>query len=376
MPVRILFLFSDTGGGHRSAAEAIRDAMYQTWPGRADVEMVDFYTQAFPPPLNRSGSLYSPIVSRANWLMAGLWRTFESPKNLDRLWRGLKPTTYHRFVALLERHAADVVVSVHPFACHFMALAAHALPRPIPALTIVTDLVNGPTFWFDPNVDFIYVPTEPSQEKAIQLGVSPDKVEVVGQPVNPRFKPFVGDRAKLREQLGLVPDRPTIVIVGGGEGMGDVYGTARAVATSGLPIQLVIIAGRNAPLKERLAAVQWEVPTIVNGFVTNMPEWMAAADILVTKAGPGAIAEALILGLPMILFSFVPWETHNIDWVLEQGVGVVATTPATIVSTLRQWLTPGNPALDEMAHKAHRLARPKAAYDLAERILAFGEAGR
>lgn len=374
MPARILFLYSDTGGGHRSAAEAIRDAIYETWPGQAEIELADFYLEAYPPLLNRTGSLYGPMVNKADWIWKGLFHLGEQPGMVDRVWRVFMPTMKPRFLRLFQKYNPDLIVSVHPLCNRPMVAAAAALPRPIPALTVVTDLVIGSAFWYDRHVDYMYVPTEPGRQKAIHLGVPGDRVETVGQPVHPRFKPYNGARASLRQSLGLVPDRTAILIVGGGEGMGKVYETARAVATSGLPMQLVVIAGRNTRLKARLEATVWEVPTVVTGFVRNMPDWMAATDIIVTKAGPGTISEALISGLPMLLSGFVPGqEESNVAWVVEQGVGAAALTPQAVVARLREWLAPGNPTLAAMTERALSLARPTAARDLGERLLAWAE---
>ena len=376
MPTRILFLYSDTGGGHRSAAEAIRDAIYEAWPGRADVALADFFLDAYPPPLNRSGSLYTPIINHADWIWHAMFKFSDVPGQTDRLWRVFLPTMKPRFIKLLQRHSPDLVVSVHPLCNRPMVAAARALARPIPAVTVVTDLVRGSAFWYDPHVDFIYVPTETGRLRALREGVAPSRVEVVGQPVHPRFQPFHGDRAALRASLGLVPDRRAVLIVGGGEGMGKVYETARAVARSGLPVQLVVVAGRNRKLQARLEARDWEVPTIVTGFVRNMPDWMAAVDLIVTKAGPGTISEALIAGLPMLLFGYIPGqEASNVTWVTEQGVGAAAFTPPAVVACLREWLAPGSDTLAEMSHRALTLARPHAAHDLGERLLGWAERG-
>lgn len=377
MPTRILFLFSDTGGGHRSAAQAIHEAIDLYWPGRAEISLADFYVEAFPPLLNRTGALYGPMVNKADWTWRASWTLGEYRLVRGPLWRVLMPTMKGRFVRLIQAHDPDVVVSVHPLASTPMAVAAHALPQPIPALTVVTDLVDGSAAWYDSGVNFTYVPTAPARDKGLRLGLEPGRVEVVGQPVSPRFQPFAGDRATLRRRLGLHPDKTTLLIVGGGEGMGNVYATACAIDASELDVQMAVVAGRNAALKADLDAFEWTAPTVVTGFVRNMPEWMAASDVIVTKAGPGTIAEALIEGLPMLLSGYVPGqEKANVDYVVNEGVGVAAFTAEAVVDTLRDWLRPGNTALGDMQARCLALARPNAARDLGERILTWGERSR
>lgn len=377
MSTRILFLYADTGGGHRAAAEAIHDAIDQAWPGRAEVSLGNFYVEGFPPPLNRTGALYGPMVNRADWTWHLSWKMGEYRLVREPLWRVLMPQVRKRFLALYHKHNPDVVVSVHPLASRPMAVAARAMARPIPALTVITDLVEGSATWYDPLVDFTYVPTERGREKGLRLGLPRARIETVGQPVSPRFQPFTGDRAALRRDLGLQPDLTTILIVGGGEGMGKVFDTAHAVDASRLNVQQAVIAGRNTALKERLDAFAWSIPTVATGFVRNMPQWMAAADVIVTKAGPGTIAEALIAGLPMLLSGYVPGqEKANVDYVVSEEVGAAAFTPQAVVGALREWLQPDSPVLPAMRERCLALAKPHASRDLGERILAWGERSR
>jgi 1,2-diacylglycerol 3-beta-galactosyltransferase len=186
----------------------------------------------------------------------------------------------------------------------------------------------------------------------------------------------------MREGLGLTGRGRVVLLVGGGDGMGPLFDTARAIdaATADLdpPPQLVVVTGRNEALRERLRAAAWRIPARVEGFVRNMPEWMAAADVLVTKAGPGTITEGLLSGLPLILMGKVPGqEDGNVDYVVDSGVGAWEPRPEGAAARLRDWLTPGNPALTRMAGRARQLANPDAASDIAADVLAIAtRAGR
>jgi 1,2-diacylglycerol 3-beta-galactosyltransferase len=131
----------------------------------------------------------------------------------------------------------------------------------------------------------------------------------------------------------------------------------------------VIITGRNVELKERLSARQWPMTTLIYGFVHEMPDFMRAADILVTKAGPGTISEALNAGLPMILYSRLPGqEDGNVDYVISEGVGVWAPKTSDIIDALLAWIT--HPTQRQLvADACCQAARPEAAREIA-RILA------
>jgi len=151
--------------------------------------------------------------------------------------------------------------------------------------------------------------------------------------------------------------------------MGPVYETARAIARQSEKFGLALVAGRNQRLKARLEAATWEVPTFVYGFVTDMPELMQAASLLVTKAGPGTITEALNAGLPMVLYSHLPGqEEGNVDYVVEKGVGVWAPGPESAAAAVGRWLRRPED-IEKAAAVCEEIARPAAARHIAELIV-------
>jgi 1,2-diacylglycerol 3-beta-galactosyltransferase len=247
--------------------------------------------------------------------------------------------------------------------------AVQGLDRPIPVITLVTDSRRAYASWFCPDVDLCIVPSDTVQEKALACGLSPEKVKVVGLPVGLKFGQESGGKSKWKEKQGLQSDLPALLLVGGGEGMGRVFTIARAIAEARLPAQLLVVAGRNGSLRRRLERVAWEIPTAVFGFVDNMPELMAASEIIVTKAGPATISEAIVCGLPIIISGAIPYqEDLNAAYVVENGVGQVAEEPGEIVNLLREWLQPGNDELSRMARNARCLARPETTLEVARLI--------
>jgi 1,2-diacylglycerol 3-beta-galactosyltransferase len=350
----ILFLFSDTGGGHRSATEAIIEAIHLEFDGRVTMEMADIFKDYAPRPLNHMPEWYTYMV------------------RVPRIWGlGFRLSNGRRRARLLNDSAwpypSDLIVSLHPFG-NAALLRALGKQRP-PFITVVTDLVSTHALWYDRRVDLCLVPTEAARERALASNLPPEKVKVVGLPVADRFCQPPGDRSQLRAQLGWPQEPVTVLLVGGGEGMGPLERTAHVIAHSGLPLSLVIITGHNKSLKAQLEAQNWPLPVCIYGFVNKMPDFMGAADILVTKAGPGTISEALNAGRPMILYSRLPGqEEGNVSYVEDLGAGVWAPHPELIVQTLREWIE--KPASYARAVAACRqAARPQAARHIA-RILA------
>lgn len=366
---KILFLFSDTGGGHRSAAEAVIEALDLEYGDLIDTRMVDVFREYAPPPFSRAPDLYTHLVRVPQAWRLG-YHLSDGHRRATLFDAGTWPYVRRNTRKLIAQNPSDLIVSVHPFA---NAPALRALRwmgevRP-PFTTVVTDLVTTHALWYHRRADLCLVPTDAALAKALECGLPSKRVRVVGLPVANRFCQPAGDKPALRAHLGWPKDLPIILLVGGGEGMGPLERTAKAIGQAGMPATLVIVAGRNTELKSRLESYPWKGPTFIYGFVHNMPDFMHAADMIVTKAGPGTISEALNAGLPMVLYSRLPGqEDGNVTYVTGKGAGVWAPQPEQIVAAVWKWIR--NPQLcQEVAHRSRSLARPDAARKIA-RILA------
>lgn len=373
---RVVFLMSDTGAGHRSAANAIRAAMEQRYPGLYTFELVDVYRRYTPFPFRYLPELYPRWVNRARhswglgyWLADAPRRSVMVMAVLGRLWSG-------GLRRMLAEHPADVIVCVHALFSRptMRALQASTGPRP-PFVTVVTDLVTAHAFWYEPAVDRCLVPTPDTYARGLALGLSPAQLRLTGLPVHPRFLAGLPAKETARHALGLHPTLPAVLLVGGGDGMGPVYRIARALNESRLDMQLIVVAGRNRALQRRLEAVPWHQPTLITPFVHSMPELMAAADILVTKAGPATICEAVATGLPLVLSGAVPGqEDGNVRFVVQHGLGTYAPGPVQVARTVAAWLAEGPSGLGRRAATVRRFACPDAVWTIADEI--HQQAGR
>lgn len=366
---------SDTGGGHRASAQAIRDAIEFLYPGEFDVLIEDIWTDHTGWPVNRMPSTY-PWLSSSG---ARLWLLLWQATRWSFLWNGMLKMTDllagHKIRRFLDDVQPDIVVSVHPAMNHLgVEWVKKTLPGR-PFYTVITDMVTVHPSWVCPDVTGCVVATPPAQEQAIALGMLAEKVTVCGQPVALKFANLEGEKAVLRQKLAMDEERPFILIAGGGEGIGRVYDIARAIARTVPQAQLAIVAGRNKHLKQKLENVAWEIPTPVYGFVQNMPELMGAADILVTKAGPGTISEAFIAGLPVIISGYIPGqERGNVDYVLDNKAGAYAEEPREIARLAAAWLEPDNETLARMQENAAQLARPHASLEIARLLCSLESA--
>jgi len=360
---------SDTGGGHRSAAEAIAEGLDHIRPGEFDVQFLDFIADGTPFPMNRAARLYRPAVTYGGPLWGWFWRVNDGHRRMAILLKFFTPWARSRLAQLLRRTMPQVVISVHSLSNHLAVQAVRGLDRPIPVITLVTDLRRAYASWFCPGVDLCIVSSDAIRQKALACGLSPQKIKVVGLPVSLKFGQVVGEKSELKGKLISKPDLPALLLVGGGEGMGQVFSIARAIAEAHLPAQLLVVAGRNESLRRRLERVDWEIPTTVFGFVDNMPEMMAASTVIITKAGPATISEAMACGLPIVISGAIPYqEDLNVTYVVENGIGRLVEESGEIANLLREWLQPGNEELSRMSRNARRLAQPETTLEAARLI--------
>jgi 1,2-diacylglycerol 3-beta-galactosyltransferase len=245
-----------------------------------------------------------------------------------------------------------------------------------PVVTVVTDLGSAHPMWFHQKVDTTYVPSDVLERKARRSGIPEENVVKIGLPIRPEFSARYPDQKKrLQRALGLAPGARTALIVGGGDGVGKIGPITRAMADElskdgGGDAQLVVVCGKNEDMKAKLEAEDWpeNVKVTVQGFVKDMDRWMGAADCIVTKAGPGTIAEATASGIPIMLTSHLPGqEAGNVPFVVKGGFGAFSKNPQKIAKTVSTWLK--DPVLlAEISSKSRDAGRPEATLEIAKDI--------
>ncbi len=275
--------------------------------------------------------------------------------------------------AHLEATDPDVVLSVHPLLNHVTASLIRHGGRPRGLMTVVTDLVDIHRGWACRDADVVVVPTAEARLAMLRRRVPAVRVRQLGMPVDLRFRPAEpGERVAIRRRLGLDERRPTVLLAGGGEGSGGLLGQVRTLAETPRPWQVIAVCGRNERLRRRLLAQQYATPLLALGFVDDMPDLMRASDLVVGKAGPGAIAEALATGLPLVLTSYLPGQEHgNVRFVIEARVGRYAPRPGRLVAAVTELLSADGEAYRATAAHAAVLGRPRCALDIASTCLAL-----
>jgi len=375
MAKRILILMSKTGGGHRASAEALRSGFEKLYPSAFQIDIIDLLMDYMPWPLKEAPKSYDFLATKAPWL----WRLLYEAS--DDALSALDSTAGRALARDVERafveYHPDMIISVHPLAQHLSIRALRRLHLNIPFVTVVTDLVTMHPAWFHTGVNACFVPTEEAAQAARHRNLDDRQIRLLGLPLRPVFADLPERNAALRERLGMDQELPAVLVYGGGERAGRVINIVEAInrqlSTHLKPAgQIVVVCGRDGKLQPQLAARRWSAPLRSLGFVPNIHEWMAASDCIVTKAGPGAIAESLCCGLPIVLSAFIPGqEAGNVPYVINHGVGVYSEHAPQIASTVSYWFGTGNKQRQEMSARAFALSNPTATFKIVSEIAAL-----
>ncbi len=371
---KILILMSDTGGGHRASAQALQDGFVQRFGNRIQVTIVDLWMKHTPFPLNRVPKSYSFLATRTPRVWKFIWHTGENPRAAHLVQEVATRYARKSVEQLFREQRPDLILSVHPLMQDISLAVLGHMGWDLPFVTVITDLASVHPTWFHRQVDLCFVASQEAFDRGASSGMRPDQLRLRGLPIRPVFAQPTRPKALLRQELGMNLELPAALVAGGGEGMGPVAEIARSVATElgrgrQPQGQIVVVCGRNQKLKAELATHNWPVPARINGFVENMPDWMAACDCIITKAGPGTIAEALVQGLPILLSGFIPGqEEGNVPYVVKNGVGAFNTAPEEIARTVARWFGPDRDLLGVMAQRAREMGNPQATLHIVEEV--------
>ncbi|HLJ44918.1 MAG TPA: glycosyltransferase [Bryobacteraceae bacterium] len=340
---RLDFVFFDAGGGHRSAANALKAVIEQQQRPWA-LRLVNLQEILDPLDIFRkiTGLRLQDVY---NLLLKKGW-TLGSPQLTVAMHAIIR--LYHRGqVKLLRKFWAegrpDLVVSLIP---NFNRALWQSLDGRTPMVTILTDFADYPPhFWIERGQEQYFVcGTEKAAAQARELGHPEDRIfRTSGMILRPKFyDPVEVNRAAERAKLGLKPELTTGLVLFGGEGSNVMLDIARRLTAE---LQMIFICGKNVKLAAKLKALQTKFPMSVQGFTTEIPYFMSLADFFIGKPGPGSISEAVAMGLPVIVERnswTLPQERYNAEWVRERQVGVVLKSFREVNEGLAQLLTPGD----------------------------------
>ena len=367
---KVLILTADAGFGHRSAALAIKTVFQEKYNDKYEVILVNpLDNKKAPFFLRESQSEYDKWVRNVPELYKFGYELSDAAIPVSILETILTVSLFEVFRETLEEHKPDIIINTYPlYQAPFIAVRS-LLKLNIPMATIVTDLATVHNIWFNEDIDLMIVPTSIVKNDAIKAGVAPEKILEIGIPVNPNIFLLKENKQELRRKFNWEENKTTILAVGS-KRVEHFKENLNILNHSGYNFQLVVVTGRDKKLYEELKNIEWHHPVFLYEFVENMPEFMKASDLLISKAGGLIVTEALASGLPILIMDAIPGqETGNALFVQEAGAGVWTKNWVEFLETISHLLMENCEKLSDFQKNAQNKGKPSAAMQIVEEVL-------
>lgn len=373
MPQRILVLSASVGAGHMRAAQAIELALRQVVPD-AVVKNLDILTLTNAAFRRVYAKTYIDLVNRAPHFLGLFYDMLDQPsrsgRNTSDKFRLLfEKLNLKAFLKLLQEETWDLVINTHFLPAEIIASLRRDGKLAVKQVTATTDFETH-RLWVNEPCDFYFTATEEGARYLQHWGVPAAHTLPTGIPIHPVFAQ-PKDRAVCLRNQGLVGDRPIVLQMAGGFGVGPIEQLFRAVLEVQQPLEVVTVAGKNQELKAKLETVP--VPprhrAKVLGFTDQIDELMAVADLVMSKPGGLTTSEVLARGAGMVIVNPTPGQEYrNNDFLLENGAAMKVNNIGTLAYKFDTLLAAPQ-QLARLRENSRRLARPQAAFDVVRRSL-------
>ena len=375
MSKRVLILSAAVGAGHVRAAQAIELALAQTHPDAVvrNVDVLQLTNRSFRRMYARG---YFDAIAAAPHLVGYLYDRLDRPlrrvgRAADRARYALQRLNFLALEELLTANRWDLAINTHFLPAEVIGALLRAGRIEFPQVTATTDF-DVHRLWHNEPCEHYFTATQEGKANLAAWGVPAHRISATGIPVHPAFAE-AKDQWACKRGLDLVDDRPVILQLAGGFGIGPIEELHRRILEVSLPLQVVAVTGRNFAARCALEKVRCPPRhrRTVLGFTDRIDELMAAADLIVSKAGGLSTSEALCRGSAMVIVDPIPGqETRNSDYLLENGAAVKVNNLASVSYKLSALLNDTD-RLRAMRAAATRLARPRAAFDIAQRAMSI-----
>jgi len=369
---KVLILSAAVGAGHLRAAEALEKTFKQL-NFAEEVKNIDVLNYTNPLFRRLYGKAYLDMVNTMpevlGWMYDSIDKTWENERRrlaLDRL--NAQP-----LINLLKTEKPDLAVCTHFLPAEIISWLKAKKKIDFPQTIVVTDF-DAHAMWLCHNYEQYFVALDETKVHLAKIGIPADKITVTGIPIDPLFAESK-DKSAMRAKFGLEKDKLTILVSAGGFGVGNIEHLLEALSDLQTPAQIVAICGRNEELKTKLEKLAVEklnnerVAFKPIGFTREMDEYMSAADLIVGKPGGLTTSEALAKGLIFVVVNPIPGqEERNSDHLLEKGCAIKCNNLPVLAYKIDE-LVKDKPRFETMKKSVLKFARPRAAFEITERLL-------
>ncbi|MDO7787052.1 MGDG synthase family glycosyltransferase [Desulforamulus aquiferis] len=362
---KVLILSVSAGEGHMRAAAALKSELYRRNP-QTEAIILDTFRYASPLLEKVVLGTYMEIIKMSPIIYGYLYRQAEKEKPLSgfakhEFNRIMNRLAAPKLVSYIEQMQPQAIICTHPFPLGILAELRGAGRCNVPIVATITDYTVHP-FWLFEHVDCYMVAADGLVKAFAEFGIRPEKIKATGIPIEPEFSK-VRDKDKLRDNWKLDRNLPTILIMGGGLGMGPMAEVVKGLGAAGLPCQLVVVCGHNETLRlklmKQLPSLQGKIQ--VHGYIRNIHELMAACDLMVGKAGGLTASEAMASKLPMFITDPIPGqEERNAEFLQRAGAAKLVRGTKDLILQVKDYLRNKSVQI-RMSVAAEQIGRPQSA---------------
>ncbi|MGE5309229.1 MAG: MGDG synthase family glycosyltransferase [Deltaproteobacteria bacterium] len=368
MRKRILLLYITDVSGHRSAALAIEKALKQLSPD-VDITAINAFKYTNPISEKIVNRLYTTVIKKTPKIWDYMYDNPKVKRSLEKLKEFVHRNNSPKLQRLFDTVKPDIVVCTQAFPCGMVADYKRWTGSKLPLVGVLTDFVPH-SYWVYDQVDHYITPAEDVSQRLMKKGVPQEKIHAYGIPFDPAFSQSV-DARLIKQKLRLDAQMKTILIMGGGQGLGPIKTIFRSLEKVRRPLQEIIVCGTNKKLYKQLSRKTGDSKhkILLCGYVNNVNELMSASDLIVTKPGGITTAEALSKGLPMIIIKPLPGQEMNNTQFLINQQAAVKLDRATEIYSVVDGLLEEPDRLSSLTKAAGKIGKPTAALDIARFVL-------
>ncbi len=369
MSKKVLLFYITQFSGHYQAAKAIERALLGL-DGSIEADMINAFDFTNPILGRIITRAYLEVIKKKPELWGNI---YDNPSVLEKMKKAreaLHKYNKPKIKKLLDTFAPDAVYCTQAFPCGMVADYKRAYGKDIPLIAVLTD--HAPhSYWIFDEVDVYVVPSERTADIMEQKGISREKIRIYGIPVDLRFKEEQ-KKDPIRVDLGISPEKSTVLIMGGSQGLGAMEGVVKSfLGDEEHPYQLLVVTGINKKLYKRLLDIIPSENRLIKllPYTENIEELMEVSDIIITKPGGITTAEALAKRLPILIINPIPGQEFlNTEYLVKEGVAIEAEDFNEIHDTINELFSSPD-TLRKMKENAERVARPDSALKIAELVV-------
>jgi len=368
MPLRVILMYISEVSGHHSATLAIEKAIKRLSPD-AEVLNINAFNYTNPVAEKVINHIYMGVIKAT----PGIWDyLYDNPvivKRIEKLKQRVHKMNSPKFKALFDKFKPDVVACTQAFPCGMVADFKNAYSSNLPLIGILTDYIPH-AYWVYDKIDYYITPSEEVAARLSRKGVDAQKIHPLGIPFDPKFTQPVLKEQSCRK-LGLNPQINTVLIMGGGQGLGPIKTVVKDLEKCRGDIQEIVVCGTNKKLYNSLKKKikKYRKKILLYGYADNMNELMSISDIIITKPGGVTTAEALAKRLGMIIIKPIPGQEANNTGYLTQEGAAIKVDSANGIHLCIDGLIAEPQKLESLRGSASRIGKPNASFDVARLIL-------